>query len=169
MQRPDPTTSMAFLFVVIIGGSNAVAVRFSNLDLPPFWGATLRFSAAALIFWIIVLVFRIEIPRGKGLMGAAAYGLLSVGLSYALLYWGLLRVQASLTMVVLAFTPLMTFFLAIAHGLEPFRWRGLAGALVAVSGILLGVSGAVGANIPLLSLLAIAASAFCIAEAKCAL
>ncbi|HEY6102605.1 MAG TPA: hypothetical protein VI007_05190 [bacterium] len=37
----------AFLAVVIIGGSNFVAVRFSNRELPPFWGASIRFFASA--------------------------------------------------------------------------------------------------------------------------
>jgi drug/metabolite transporter (DMT)-like permease len=164
MQKPDLTTLIAFVFVVIIGGSNAVAVRFSNLSLPPFWGAALRFSAAAMIFWLIVIVLHIEIPKGRSFIKAAVYGLLSVGLSYAFLYWGLMRIQAGLSMVVLAFTPLLTFFFAIVHGLEKFRWRGLAGALIALIGILIGVRGALGTNIPFLSLLAIAAGAVCISE-----
>jgi drug/metabolite transporter (DMT)-like permease len=164
MQKPDLTTLIAFGFVVLIGGSNAVAVRFSNLDLPPFWGAAMRFSATAILFWILILSLRIAVPKGRALAGAMIFGLFSIGLSYAFLYWGLLQVQAGLSMVVLAFTPLMTLFLAIAHGLEKFRWRGLAGALIALSGILIGVSGALGGEIPLLSLLAIAAGALCISE-----
>ena len=31
-------TRIAFVAFVILGGGNAVAVRFSNLGLPPFWG-----------------------------------------------------------------------------------------------------------------------------------
>jgi drug/metabolite transporter (DMT)-like permease len=164
VSKPDLTTLIAFLFVVIIGGSNAVAVRFSNLELPPFWGAAVRFAGAALIFWVIVFVRRIEAPRGKSLVGAVIFGLLAVGFSYAFLYYGLLRVQAGLTMVVMAFTPLMTLFLAAAHGLEKFRWRGLAGALIALIGIVLGVTGSLSGEIPLLSLLAITAGALCLAE-----
>lgn len=111
-------TLIAFVLLVLVGGSNAVAVRFSNLELPPFWGAAIRFAAAALIFWIIVLGRRIALPKGRALMGALLYGLLAIGASYALLYWGLVRVQAGLTMVVLALVPLMTVFFALAHGLE---------------------------------------------------
>ena len=32
----DALTLLAFLAVVILGGSNAVAVRFSNFELPPY-------------------------------------------------------------------------------------------------------------------------------------
>jgi drug/metabolite transporter (DMT)-like permease len=164
MNKPDLTTLIAFIFVVIIGGSNAVAVRFSNLELPPFWGAAMRFAGAAMIFWVIVFVRRIEIPRGNSLVGAALFGLLAIGLSYAFIYYGLVQVQASLTMVVLSFTPLITLFLAVAHRLEKFRWRGLAGALVALFGIVIGLTGSISGEIPLFSLFAIMAGAICLAE-----
>lgn len=157
-------TWLAFALLVLVGGSNAVAVRFSNLELPPFWGAGLRFAVAALIFWIIVLCRRIVLPRGRALIGAMLYGLLAVGASYAFLYWGLLRAQASLTMVVLAFVPLMTLFLAWVHGLEALSWRRLVGALIAVAGILIVVGGALGTTVPILSFLALTVGAVCIAE-----
>jgi drug/metabolite transporter (DMT)-like permease len=157
-------TLIAFALLVLVGGSNAVAVRFSNLELPPFWGAGIRFTAAALIFWIIVLARRISLPKGRALIGAVLYGLLATGASYAFIYWGLLRVQASLTMVVLAFVPLITLFLAWVHGLETLSWRRLIGALVAIAGILIVVGGALGTTVPVLSFLALVAGAVCIAE-----
>jgi hypothetical protein len=55
-QRISGMTLVAFVAVVILGGSNAVAVRFSNFELPPFWGATIRFASAAAIFWFILLI-----------------------------------------------------------------------------------------------------------------
>jgi hypothetical protein len=30
---------LAFTLLVLVGGSNAVAVKFSDFELPPFWGA----------------------------------------------------------------------------------------------------------------------------------
>jgi drug/metabolite transporter (DMT)-like permease len=155
---------IAFALLVLIGGSNAVAVRISYAELPPFWGAALRFAAAALIFWIIVLGRRITLPRGRALVGALVYGLLTVGASYAFLYWALLRVQAALAMVVLAFVPLMTLFFAWAHGLETLSWRRLLGALIAIAGILIVVIGGLARDVHILSLLALVAGGACIAE-----
>jgi drug/metabolite transporter (DMT)-like permease len=155
----------AFVLLVIIGGSNAVAVRFSNLELPPFWGAASRFGAAALLFWLIIAFRRIPLPRGRALLGPLLYGFLGIGANYAFLYWGLLHTQAGLTMIILAFVPLITFFFAIMHGIESFRWRGLFGALIAITGIIIGIGGGIGSvpiHVP--SLLAIALSAACIAE-----
>jgi drug/metabolite transporter (DMT)-like permease len=157
-------TYLAFLFVVLFGGSNAVAVRFSNLELPPFWGATLRFGAAALLFWAAVWARRIPVPRGRALKGALIFGVLTIGLFYAFLYWALLFVPASLTMVVLSLGPLLTFFFAWGHGQEAFRWRGLIGALVAFCGILIGVGDQLGGSLPLLPLLAIVAGAASLSE-----
>jgi drug/metabolite transporter (DMT)-like permease len=163
--RPDRSTLIAFVLMVVFAGGNPVAVRFSNSGLPPFWGAAIRFAAAALIFWIIVLVRRIALPKGRALIGALLYGLLAVGASYAFLYWGLLRAPAGLAGAVLALVPLMTLLFAWAHGLEMFRWRGLIGALIATAGILLGVVGGFGSAVHVPSLLALVMGTAFLAEA----
>jgi drug/metabolite transporter (DMT)-like permease len=150
-------TLVAFLAVVILGGSNAVAVRFSNFELPPFWGATIRFGLAGIIFWAIVLIRRIKIPRGRALKGALIYGSLTIGVSYAFLYWALVFVPASLAIVFLTLGPLLTFLFAWAHGQESFRWRGLLGALIAFGGIMIGLGAEVGSSLTLLPLLALIA------------
>ncbi len=164
IDRPDRTTLTAFALLILVGGSNAVAVRFSNFELPPFWGAAIRFGAAALIFWLIVFVRRFRVPRGRALMGLLLYGLLSVGISYALLYWALLRIQAGFTMVVLALGPLMTLILALLHGLERFRLRSFVGAGIAIAGILLAVGRGLGTDVHLPSLLGIVLAVACISE-----
>jgi len=151
----DVLTLVAFLAVVILGGSNAVAVRFSNLELPPFWGAAIRFAAAALIFWVAVLLRRTAIPRGRALYGALIYGALTIGIPYAFVYWALVYVPASLAIVLLTFGPLFTFLLAWAHGQETFRWRSLLGAIIAITGILIGLGTELGSSATLIPLAAI--------------
>lgn len=155
---------LAFLILVIIGGSNAVAVRFSNLELPPFWGAALRFIVAALIYWGILLIKRVPLPAGRALVGNVIYGILTIGLSYAFLYWGLQKITASMTMIVMATGPLLTMLFASAHRLERLEWRGLLGAVVALGGILLAASQNLGASAPVASLLAVLMGTACIAE-----
>jgi drug/metabolite transporter (DMT)-like permease len=151
----DWTTIAAFITVVILGGSNAVAVRISNFDLPPFWGATIRFGSAALIFWIIVLIRGVKIPRGKILIGVLIYGALTIGISYAFIYWALVYLPASLAIVFLTLGPLFTFLFAWAHGQEAFRWRSLMGAIIAFGGIVIGLGAEIGSTIPIVPLLAI--------------
>ena len=162
--RADNTTLMAFLVLVLVGGSNAVAVRLTISELPPFWGAASRSLGAAAIFGAIVLIRRIALPKGRALLGATLYGALGIGASYAFLYWSIRDIQAGLLMVVLSLGPLLTMFFAVAHRLERFRWRGLVGALIALAGIAVGVGAELGRSVPAPSLLAAVAGAACIAE-----
>lgn len=164
--RPDRSVLLAFLLSILFIGANAVAVRFTVAELPPFWGAFLRFGAAALIFWALAGARRIPIPKGRALAGVLLYGFLNFGASYAFLYWGIRQIPAGLTQVVLALVPLLTFFAAVLHRLEVFRWRGLAGATLAVGGIALAFFDSPSGGIPVTALLAIVCGAVCIAESS---
>ncbi|MGD8405381.1 MAG: EamA family transporter [Anaerolineales bacterium] len=163
-KRPERLTIIAFIISTILGGNNAIAVRFSNVELPPFFGAGLRFAAASLILFLIVLIMRLPLPNGRSLIGALIFGALQFGFSYALIYWSLLEVPAGLFQVILALVPLLTFLLAIAHRQESFQWRVLAGGLLAVGGIAIIFSDSLIDNVPLISLLAAVLAAACIAE-----
>ena len=44
----------AFAGAILIGGSNFVAVRYSNRELDPLWGAGFRFALAAAVFGVLV-------------------------------------------------------------------------------------------------------------------
>jgi drug/metabolite transporter (DMT)-like permease len=68
--------------------------------------------------------------------------------------------------VTIALTPLLTFGFAVAHGQEPFRWRPLAGAIVAVAGIAVMFRGSVGEAVPVLSVLALLGAVAAASEAS---
>jgi drug/metabolite transporter (DMT)-like permease len=162
---PDKLTLAAFAALVVIGGSNVVAVSLSNDDLPPFFGAAVRFAAAALILLAVMVVRRIPVPRGPGLLGAVLYGVIGFAGFYALAYWALdSELPASVFAVILATVPLLTFFFALGHGLEPFRWRALLGSLVAIAGIAILIGGDLTLDLPLGALLATIGAAACGAE-----
>jgi drug/metabolite transporter (DMT)-like permease len=76
----------------------------------------------------------------------------------------LVSVPAGLASVLIALVPLLTFFLAIAHGLETFRLRGLAGALIALAGIAVVFAEQLGGAVEVAALLAVIAAAVCAAE-----
>ena len=67
-KRPEKLTLIAFIISTILGGNNAIAVRFSNVELPPFFGAGLRFVVASLILFLIVLILRLQLPNGRSLI-----------------------------------------------------------------------------------------------------
>jgi drug/metabolite transporter (DMT)-like permease len=143
---------VAFVLFVLGAGSTGVAIRFSNVEMPPFWGAASRFALGALTFWIIVLVRRIPLPRGRSLRGILLYGAINLGLGNALIYWALVHVEAGKASIFLASAPLATIFMAGLHGLEALTWRSAASALVAVAGIALiaGGGASTGLTIPVL-------------------
>ncbi len=156
----------AFGILVILGGGNAVAVRFTALEMPPFWGAILRFGPSAAIFWMMLAWKKIPLPKGKALEGAILFGLLSVGGFYALFYYGSVEVQAGLSTILLALVPLFTFFFAVLKRQESFRWRGLLGSLISLTGIYLAVGGAISARAPVPNLLAVVGAAALMALAS---
>ena len=156
---------LAFITSTILAGNNAIAVRFSNQELPPFFGAGLRFGAAALILGAVALALRLPLPRGRALVGLLVFGTLQYGLSYALIYWSLQSVPAGLFQVILALAPLLTFLAAMLHRQEPFQWRVLIGGLIALGGIALIFGQQLATRAPLLPMLAIVLAAACFAEA----
>ena len=162
--RPDALTVTSFAAVVVLGGINFLAVRASNLELAPFWGAGLRFSVAALIFVAIAAALKLEIPKGRQLLLTATYGFFVVTLSYALMYWALVRVTAGTTTVILAMVPLITSLLAAAQRLERLSARMLLGAAIAFAGIVWMTVGPDGLVIPLDGLLAIVVAAVVIGQ-----
>ena len=141
-KSPDTRTLAAFVGAVALGGGNFLAVRVSNMELDPFWGAGLRFSLAALVFLVLAVAMRLTWPRGRQWGLIALYGVFSFTLSYALMYWALVRVTAGVAAVILAMVPLITALLAVAQRLERFEPRMAVGSLLALGGILVMTTGA---------------------------
>ena len=130
----DRVAFSAFAGAVVIGGSNFVAIRFSNRELDPLWGACLRFALAAVVFGVLCAALRLSLPRGRTLALVLTYGLLAFGAAYGCLYWAMQEVTAGVAAVVLAVGPLLALLLAVAHGMERLGLRALLGAVVAIAG-----------------------------------
>ena len=162
--RPDPIALLLFVTCVLLGSGNFLAVRFSNLELPPLWGAGLRFGLAASIFVVIALSSRRPWPRGAQLGQTAALGLLNFGLFFALMYWALLHVTAGVATIVTATVPLLTLLLAVTQRLERFRPRALVGGLAALLGIGWMAFSPAALAVPLLPLLALLAASVAVGQ-----
>jgi drug/metabolite transporter (DMT)-like permease len=136
-QTPDSKTYAAFFLAMIIGGANFIAVSLSNRELPPLFGATLRFALATLLFFVLARAGRISLARGRDVVGAMFYGLLSVGVSYALLYYALVGLNAGTVAVIVAAVPLFTLAIAVLVGQERLSINRVAGGILAIIGILI--------------------------------
>lgn len=163
-RRPDWSTLAVFAGVVFVGGLNPVAVRYSDQELAPFWGAAVRLALAAAILFAVVIARRVALPRGRALVGATLYGFLGFGAFFGFLYWGLVQAPAAAAAVALSLVPLMTLILAPLHGLERFRWQALLGALLSLAGVAFVFRDQLDARVAPLALVALPLGALALSE-----
>lgn len=139
---PARNVLAAFLLFILVGGGSSVAIRIAYQEMAPFWTAASRFSLGALIFWGIVAVQKLPLPKGKALWGALLFGFLTMGLAFLFASWALVVIPASLYQILMAMVPLMTLFFSAFHGVETITRRGIFGGLLAISGVVVTVGGA---------------------------
>lgn len=161
--RPDVRTLAAFSALVLLIAGNPLAVRFTNKEIPPLYGAGTRLAVAAVVFFGYVLVRRIKLPHGRDLRGALLFGAVQFGLGFGLGYWALVRVPAGIAGVILAAIPLFTLAFAVASRVETPTIRGLIGALVSIAGISVILGGGSAASVPWPYLAASVGFAACLA------
>jgi drug/metabolite transporter (DMT)-like permease len=164
VSRPDARTIAVFAAVVAIGGLNPVAVRFSDHELAPFWGAAVRLALASALLFLVVGARRVALPRGRALLGIVLYGTLGFGAFFGFLYWGLVDAPAATAAVALSLVPLMTLVLAPLHGLERFRWQAIAGAVISAGGVVFAFADQLASGVPPIALAAVLAGALSLAE-----
>ena len=158
-------TLAAFGAAVIVGGANFLAVKFSNEELDPLPGAAFRFIGATFVLVVINMIWRYEWPRGRAAVGAAIYGFLGFGVSYAFLYYAIVGLGAGPTSVIIAAVPLATLVLAVIHRQEVLTARGIVGGVLAVIGIgVLSYRSLVGGDLELSYVMAAVLGAVAIAE-----
>lgn len=161
----DRTALAAFVAMSVLAGGNAVAIRFSNRELDPFWGAGLRFALATALLAALMAILRTPLPRGRALTGAVLYGAVGIGGAFALAYYGLVHIHAGLGQTLLATVPLATLFLAVAQRQERLRAGAVVGGLVALAGIAVMSQATLSDDVPAKSLLAVLGGAACFAQA----
>lgn len=160
----DQVALASFVLMSVLAGGNAVAIRFSNRELDPLWGASVRFALAAALLLTAMAALRLAIPRGPALLGAVVYGALTFGAAFALAYYALVEIHAGFGQTLLALVPLATLLLAVAQRQERLSAAALGGALIALVGVAVMSQAPVRDSLPLLSLLAALGAALCFAE-----
>ena len=157
-------TLVAFLVGAVLSSGNPIAVKFSNAELEPFWGATLRFALAAALMLTVMAVLRLRFPRGRALLGAVLYGIFNFGLAFACLFYALVELGAGFLQILLAVIPLITLLLVVVQRLERLRPAAMVGAMLALGGVLLMSQVALDASVSIGTILVAMGAAFCLAE-----
>jgi len=153
--------AVTFVACALIWGSTFLAIRLGNEATPPVWAATIRLTLASVLLFGIAAIFRMPIPRGRALRGAALWGLFNLGVNLSLLYIGEQTVPSGISAVLFATVPLTTALLAAAFHVEPLVPRKLVAALIAIGGVAVIFAGELGVSVPFTGLLTV----FCAASA----
>ena len=158
--------AVTFIACALIWGSTFLAIRFGNEATPPVWAATIRLTLASVLLFAIAGAFRMPLPRGKALRGAALWGFFNLGFNLTLLYSGEQSVPSGISAVLFATVPLTTALLAAGFHVEPLVTRKLIAAIVAIGGVAVIFTGELGVAVPFAGLLTVfgAASAAALAN-----
>ena len=151
--------AITFVACALIWGSTFLAIRFGNEATPPVWAATIRLALASVLLFGITGAFRMPLPRGEALRGAALWGLFNLGVNLSLLYIGETTVPSGISAVLFATVPLTTALLAAAFGVERLVARKLIAAVVAIGGVAIIFAGELGVAVPFAGLLTVFAAA----------
>ncbi len=155
-----------FVSASVLAGGNAVGIRFSNRELEPLWGATVRFGAAAVLLLAIMAARGLSLPRGKALAGAALFGMLNFGIPFALAYYALVHIHAGLGQTLLSLVPLVTLLLSASEHQERFRASLLVGTVLAATGVAVVSQAPLRGEVPLPALLAVLGAVLSFAQAS---
>lgn len=155
----------AFVAEAILAGGNSVAIRFSNRELEPLWGASLRFAIAAVLVASVMAARRIPVPKGTLLAGAAVFGLFQFAGAFGLYYYALVEIQAGLGQTLLALVPLATLILAVSQRLERLRLTAVLGAVISLTGVAVMSRAPLQASVSWVSLIAVLGSVVCFGQA----
>jgi len=128
---------LLYALVCLIWGSTWLAIKIGLEGVPPFLGAGLRFTLAALILWGLVYFAGLSprlSPRGR--RAALIAGVLGFGGCYSLVYWAETRVASGLVAVLYAAMPLITALLtAFVARTETLTRRKAAGIAIGIAGV----------------------------------
>lgn len=139
----------------LIWGTTFLAIRIGTEAVPPLWGATIRLVLAAFLNATVALLTRATWPRGSALRGIAAFGFLNLGVNFALLYWGELKVPSGIAAVFYATVPLTTGLFASMLRVHPLQRTQMIAAAVGLAGVLVIFAGEIRWGAPAPALLAV--------------
>src|SRR5213596_2687674 len=130
---------LAGLTLCVVWSSTWLVIKVGLQDLPPISYAAIRFVIAVIVLFAVSLGrVRLLPRRGADYAVLAFTGVLMFAINYGLLFWGELHVSSGLAAVLQATIPI--FGMVFAHWLlpeEPLRLQKLAGAFVALAGVIL--------------------------------
>jgi drug/metabolite transporter (DMT)-like permease len=120
-----------------VWGTTWIGIKISLEGLPPFLGASIRFSIALIFLAVFIRIKRISLRISKRLLGIISLSaFLMYTLDYGLIYWGEQYLSAGVTSIFFATFPLFTGISAIfLLKNEMFSWNKFIGLMLGLVGV----------------------------------
>lgn len=127
---------LVWLLLCIVWGTTWIFIKLGLADLPPVSFAALRFTVACLILLPILLVQKIEFPKGGNIwIIIVITGLLQFFFNYGLLFWGEQHITSGLAAVLQATIPAFGLVLARIYVGEQITGLKIVSILLGLCGV----------------------------------
>lgn len=131
-----PVVWALYALLVLVWSSTWVSIKIGLEDLPPLFGAALRFGAAGLLLLAFTTARKRSLRTDPVL--AAILGVLPFATTYGLIYWAEQHIPSGLTAVLFGVLPLYVALLAsVLLPEEPLHTRLVLGIGIALTGLAL--------------------------------
>ena len=121
----------------IVFGSTFLFFALALQSITPMTIALTRVALAASVFWVLILVFRVPLPRGRRVWGAfLVMGLINNAIPFSLIAWEQTQIEGGLASIMNATTS--CFAVVLAHFLtrdERLSAKKVVGVLVGFFGV----------------------------------
>ena len=142
---------LAWVTLCVVWSSTWLAIKIGLRDLPPISFVAIRFLIAIIVLVAVSMGRTHLLPRRRNdYIVLAVTGVLMFAVNYTLLFWAELHVSSGLAAVLQASIPI--FGMMFAHWMlpdEPLRLPKLAGAIIALGGVIVICARLLGFNGPL--------------------
>ncbi|CAN5525564.1 EamA family transporter [soil metagenome] len=127
---------IVWVMLCFVWGTTWIFIKLGLADLPPVSFAATRFSIACLILLPILLVQKIEFPKGRDVwLFILITGILQFFLNYGLLFWGEQYISSGLAAVLQATIPAFGLILARIYVGEQITLLKIASILLGLGGM----------------------------------
>ncbi len=127
---------LVWLLLCIVWGTTWIFIKLGLADLPPVSFAALRFTVACLILLPVLLLRKIEFPKGRKIWKVIIItGLLQFFFNYGLLFWGEQYITSGLAAVLQATIPAFGLVLARIYVGEQITSLKIFSILLGLAGV----------------------------------
>lgn len=106
MKSENLKITLGYILICLIWGSTWLVIKVGLNSFTPLFSAGFRFLSAAILFYIIISLKKIEIKKDK--MAVKIYlilGLFSFFIPFALVYWAEQYISSGLTSILFGILP----------------------------------------------------------------